>query len=207
MTRPAAPASATALTVAVDAGTPDHGAAEHLLHRIDELLVGTAGLAGLSDLASTHAVAAPGPHTAVVLSWAAAGRLGPEVLRLLAGALPDAGVVVTPAGSAAGPPERVAGADLALAEHEERRAGRLARFPGQSEVERILTVEDVLALSCVDAVEGLAGTDVRPTTAIDLTGFVRPTWRDRRCVVLVQASAGGLVPFESRHQIPCCSAH
>jgi hypothetical protein len=101
----------------------------------------------------------------------------------------------------------VDGAGTALAEHRERRAGRLARFPGQQDVQRRLSVADVLSLSCVDAVEALAGTEVGPETRLDLTGFVRPTWRAGRCVVLVQPSAGDLVPFESRHQIPCCSDH
>ncbi|WP_193613340.1 hypothetical protein [Nocardioides lijunqiniae] len=207
MTPPPTSATAAALVLAVDAGTADHAGAEHLLHRLDALLDGVAGLPGPSDLASTHVVPGPVAHTAVVLSWDGQARRGEEAQRLLAEALPDAGVVVAPTGSAAGPDDRVAGADHALAEHEERRAGRLARFPGQAEVERRIAVADVLTLSCVDAVEGLAGREVGPGTMLDLTGFVRPTWRDRWCVVLVQASAGDLVPFESRHQIPCCSDH
>jgi hypothetical protein len=42
---------------------------------------------------------------------------------------------------------------------------------------------------------------------LDLTDFVRPTWREGRCVLLVQPAAGGLVPFEVRHQIACCADH
>jgi hypothetical protein len=201
------PASADSLVVAVDAGTVDNEAAEHLLHRLDTVLASVPGLPRPSDLASTHVVPVPEPHTAVVVAWSGASPAAPEVQRLLSEAMPDAGVVVTPAGSPTGPPARVAGADLALAEHEERSAGRLARFPGQQDVQRRLSVADVLSLSCVDAVEALAGTEVGPETRLDLTGFVRPTWRAGRCVVLVQPSAGDLVPFESRHQIPCCSDH
>lgn len=69
------------------------------------------------------------------------------------------------------------------------------------------TVAAVEADSVVEAVEGLAGIELDPGDTLDLTGFARPVWREGRCVLLVQRSAGGLVPFEMRHQIPCCSDH
>lgn len=69
------------------------------------------------------------------------------------------------------------------------------------------TVAAVEADSVVDAVEGLAGISLEPGDTLDLTGFARPVWREGRCVLLVQRSAVGLVPFEMRHQIPCCSDH
>jgi hypothetical protein len=65
----------------------------------------------------------------------------------------------------------------------------------------------VVAGSCVDTVEGLAGLTVAPDAELDLTGFARPTWRDGRCTLLVQRARGVLVPFELREQISCCSDH
>ncbi len=198
-------ASTATLVVAVDAGTPDNAAAEHLLHEVDGLL---AAVGDPSDLATTHVVRRPPAHTAVVLAWE--GEESPDpgtVVRLLADALPGAGVVVRPGGATAGPDDLVSGAAAALDEHLRRSAGRLVRFPGQEALDRRLTAAEVVALTCVDAVEGLAGTDVGPGTVVDLSDFVRPAWHDGRCVVLVQLSQQGLVPFEVRHQVPCCSSH
>ena len=106
-----------------------------------------------------------------------------------------------------GPEDLVAGALHAGSEHRARSAGRLARFAGRTEVERRCTVADVLGASLVDDVQALAGTDVRADTVLDLTEWARPTWRGGRAVLLVQPGLDGLVPFESRHQTPCCSDH
>jgi len=64
-----------------------------------------------------------------------------------------------------------------------------------------------VADSVVEEVVGLAGVSVAPDSPVDLTGFARPVWREGRCVLLVQQAAAGLVPFEARVQVPCCSAH
>ncbi|MEQ7847159.1 hypothetical protein [Nocardioides kribbensis] len=152
-------------TLGVDGGTRDHGAAEHLVHAVGEVLAQVAGT-GTDRWASTHVVRVPDAHTAVAR-----------------------------------------GARAALGEHRARRAGRLVDYPGRAAVERVTTPAAVEADSGVDAVEGLAGSDVRRDAALDLTGFARPVWREGRCVLLVQPGRGGLVAFEQRVQIPCCSAH
>jgi hypothetical protein len=95
----------------------------------------------------------------------------------------------------------------AIAEATARSAGRLARYLGRTRIETVTTVAEVEADSVVDAVEGLAGIDLDPGDTLDLTGFARPVWREGRCVLLVQRAAAGLVPFEVRDQIPCCSDH
>ena len=99
------------------------------------------------------------------------------------------------------------GALEAVGRHRERSEGRLVRLPGGALLVGELTVAEVLGGGFVDAVEGLAGLDVGPSSVLDLGDFVRPTWRDGRCVLLVQAGAGRLVPFEVRDQIPCCHDH
>ncbi|MEV7429904.1 hypothetical protein AB0N29_09825 [Nocardioides sp. NPDC092400] len=208
-TTPDVPAST--VLVAVDAGTRDHAGAEHVVHLLDGLL--PAGDA--TYVASTHVVATDdGPHTAVAATWSGAAASGPhaagELVGLLAAAVGErAGVLVVAAGdeAVAGPAAALAGARAAAGQHVDRAAGRLVRFAGRAEVERPCTVADVVALDAVDAVEALAGTDVRPETPLDLGEWARPTWRAGRSVLLVQPGRGGLVPFESRHQIACCADH
>ena len=190
--------------VAVDTRSKDVSAAEHVVHDLDQAL-------GAADLdayvASTHVVRDDlGPHLAVAAGWLAPAAAAPALLDRVASRFPGAGVAVDRAGWA-GPADLVAGARSALAEHRSRQGGRLVRFPGQAEIERRLTVEEVLALSCVDVVSGLAGVEINPRSELDLTGFVRPTWHDGQCTVLVQQSVHGLIPFEVRDQIPCCAAH
>lgn len=196
-------------TLGVDGDTRDHGAAEHLVHAVGEVLAQVAGT-GSDRWASTHVVRVPDAHTAVALSWADPGEgAGPparaDVLCRLAEALPGVALVLD--GASAGPPELLGGARAARGEHRARRAGRLVDYPGRAAVERVTTPAAVEADSGVDAVEGLAGSDVRRDAALDLTGFARPVWREGRCVLLVQPGRGGLVAFEQRVQIPCCSAH
>ncbi|WP_210650024.1 hypothetical protein [Nocardioides sp. SYSU D00065] len=208
------PSRASTTCVAVDARTRDHAGAEHLVHLLDTVLPA----AGPGYVASTHVVPGEAPHTAVAASWpsiADPALTSEQLLELVADqvdelpGLDEAGVVVHgPEGTVSrGADDLVAGALRASGEHRDRSAGRLARFPGRADVERRCTVAEVLALSAVDAVEALAGTEVEPTTLLDLTEWARPTWRGGRAVLLVQPGHSGLVPFESRHQIPCCSRH
>ncbi|WP_435742357.1 hypothetical protein [Nocardioides sp. SYSU DS0663] len=196
---------ASAVLVAVDARTRDHADAEHLLHLLDDLLPAD----DPTYLASTHAVdTGDGVHTAVVASWTGAA---PDASRLhgrLAGALAtDVAVVVDRPPQVAGPTSLVAGARAAADQHSARSAGRLARFAGRADIERPCTVADVLALAAVDDVEALAGTELVPGTALNLSEWARPTWRSGRAVLVVQPARNGMVPFESRHQIPCCADH
>ncbi|MEI7058195.1 hypothetical protein WBG06_20375 [Nocardioides sp. CCNWLW239] len=176
-------------TLAVDADARDLAAAEHLVHRLDEVL----GADGPEDayVISTHVVQEPTARLVAVLDWPG-GPAVEELTALLADRLPDAYVTLD---------------SPAIAEATARTAGRLARYPGRTRIETVTTVAAVATDSVVDAVEGLAGITLAPDDALDLTGFARPVWREGRCVLLVQRAAGGLVPFEMRHQIPCCSDH
>ncbi|MCW2767224.1 MAG: hypothetical protein JWO11_3183 [Nocardioides sp.] len=124
-------------------------------------------------------------------------------------ALREAAAVVVLAGAHTGdgPEELLVGARAAAAEHGGRGAGRLARYPGRSDIERRVTVAEVVTGSAVDVVEGLAGTTVGDESELDLTDWARPTWRSGRVVLLVQPAAGTLVPFEARDQVPCCADH
>jgi hypothetical protein len=140
---------------------------------------------------STHVVREPTGRFVAVLDWPD-GPAVEELTALLADRLPEA--YVTPDSPA-------------IAEAAARTAGRLARYPGRTRIETVTTVAAVEADSVVDVVEGLAGIDLEPGDILDLTGFARPVWREGRCVLLVQRAVSGLVPFEMRHQIPCCSDH
>lgn len=179
----------TTRPLAVDADARDLAAAEHLVHRLDEVL--GAGQPEDAYVISTHVVREPTGRFVAVLDWPD-GPAVEELTALLADQLPQA--YVTPDSPA-------------IEEAAARSAGRLARYPGRTAIETVTTVAAVEADSVVDAVEGLAGISLEPGDTLDLTGFARPVWREGCCVLLVQRSATGLVPFEMRHQIPCCSDH
>lgn len=198
--------------LAVDARTADQAGAEHVVHLLDDLLPATHP----TYVASTHLVAGPTPHTAVVASWTSTDPLGgppEEVVEDLATRLgrhlPEAGLVLTASSGTAsrGPEELVSSALGALAEHRARSAGRLARYRGRAAIERLCTVSEVLTQSAVDSVDVLAGTVLEAESMLDLREWARPTWRNGTTVLLVQPGRTGLVPFESRHQIACCSDH
>ncbi|MFE6648293.1 hypothetical protein ACFVJS_17115, partial [Nocardioides sp. NPDC057772] len=159
------------------------------VHRLDEVL--GAGLPEDAYVISTHVVREPTARLVAVLDWPG-GPAVEELTALLADRLPDA--YVTPDSPA-------------IAEAAARTAGRLARYPGRTRIETVTTVAAVESDSIIDSVEGLAGTELEPGDTVDLTDFARPVWRDGRCVLLIQRAATGLVPFEMRHQIPCCSDH
>jgi hypothetical protein len=199
----------TTLLVAVDGSSRDVTSAEHLVRRLDALLPGADHP---SYAASTHVVVtSAGAHVAVAASWTVAleDATPDGLLALLADGLPEAGVVVEleDRTTTAGPAELAAGARAAAIQHRDRSAGRLARFPGQRVVHDLVTVSDVVRLTCVDQVVGLAGVEVSPATVLDLGDFVRPTWGPDGCTVLVQAGAGAPIPFEVRDQVACCSDH
>lgn len=175
--------------VAIDADARDLAAAEHLVHQLDDVL--GAGPDEDAYVISTHVVREPDARLLAVLDWPD-GPAVEELTARIADQLPQAYVTLD---------------SPAIAEAAERSAGRLARYPGRTRVETVTTVAQVETGSVVDAVEGLAGLELGPGDTLDLTGFARPVWREGRCVLLVQRSAAGLVPFEARHQIPCCSDH
>lgn len=189
--------------VAVDTGAASLGAVEHLVHDLD------GALADLPDalVVSTHVVSTPVPRFVAVLGWESQDPAD-VVARVLEGLTGLAEVPTTRGPVLVARPDFAEGADRAVAEHLSRRSGRLAHYPGRAAIERRLSAAEVVAHSCVDVVEGLAGAVVEPDSPLDLTGFARPTWREGRCTLLVQRAVGGvLVPFEAREQQACCDNH
>lgn len=182
--------------VAVDAGTTDVGGAEHLVALLDTVL--PADLPAY--VASTHVV--PGGRTAVACSWEGAHLVDGDELLAAVGA--DS-VLVQVDGADRGD----AGPEVAEAarQHATRSAGRLVRYAGRADVERRLTVDEVLRLTPVDEVRAVGLPVLAGDTVVDLTEWARPTWQAGRTVLLVQQASTGLVPFESRVQIACCADH
>lgn len=205
--RTPSPAASTAATrvVAVDAGSRSLVEVEHLAALVDEVLAGTAEE---SAVLSSHHVTEPDRHYAAVLSWTG-GPARDEVTRALAAGI-DGVLVLREDDLAAALGHGAAalpGLAVAIADHTNRTAGRLARYPGRRAIERRLTAAEIVRLSCVEEVVGLAGVEIQPQRCVDLTGFARPQWRAGRCVLLVQQGAADLLPFEARQQIPCCADH
>jgi hypothetical protein len=189
--------------VTVDGDCRDLASVEHLLHALDGVLDGVLA-EDEGYVASTHVVREPVARMVAVLSWSSSSPTEDEVAERVRVALPDAAVHAAVHAGTAALPAPVAGA---VAEHRDRSAGRLARYPGRLRVEQRTTPAAVVADSCVDEVRGLAGVSVTPDSVLDLTGFARPTWREGRCVLLVQQAVDVLVPFEVREQRACCSHH
>jgi hypothetical protein len=155
-------------------------------------------------LVSTHVARAPVGRFVVVVSW----RGGPEPEEVRARLLASVPGLLLVDGALVSDPSLAPGALATAGEALRRSSGRLARYRGRLLVERRTTPAEAVAVSCLDAVEGLAGVEVSPDAVLDATGFARPTWRDGRCTLLVQRGGGGvLVPFEVRDQLACCSDH
>ena len=84
-------------------------------------------------------------------------------------------------------------------------------YPGVDGLRGRMRVCDLLGRSAIDAVEGLAGTEVGADAAIDTLDFVRPVLRDGRLVLQVAPAADAtgpyLVPAEVPNPTPCCAEH
>lgn len=181
--------------VAVDAGATDVGGAEHVVATLDALLPATHP----SYVASTHVV--PGGRVAVVASWDD-GATHDEVGAAVSAAVPGADVVVGADDGSATDALREA-----VAQHQRRAAGRLVRFAGRTSIEDRVTVAEVLGATCVEEVRAVGSAALPHDTVVDLREWARPVWQAGRTVLLLQPAREGLVPFESRHQIACCSNH
>jgi hypothetical protein len=133
-------------------------------------------------LACTHLVREPFPHVAVSLVDTSSSL---------------SGVVETQ-------PELQAAADLAAVSA----SGRAVIFPGAENLVGTLHVADLLALSAIETIEVLGGEVAAPEMLLETHDFVRPQSRAGQLILTAVPSAGGrLVPFETRHPTPCCSAH
>ena len=85
---------------------------------------------------------------------------------------------------------------------------RLFVFPGHAGLSGTLAVADVLLLSGIDEVRGLAGTTPSLDDLLDTQGFVRPRSQVGRLVLTVRpAENDRFVPFEQPNPTPCCADH
>ena len=197
--------TAAVRVVAVDAGSRTIAEVEQLAGLVDEVLAGRVDES--SYVLSAHHITEPDRHFAVVLSWTD-GPAREEIAQALADMNDSARVLRDDHTAAVGDsPDALPGLAAAIADHTGRAAGRLTRFPGRTAIERRLTAGEIVTLSCVDEVVGLAGLEIQPDSVVNLTGFARPQWSTGRCVLLVQPGTPDLVPFEVRQQIPCCADH
>ena len=81
-------------------------------------------------------------------------------------------------------------------------------FPGLRRARGTLTVLDLLLLSGIDEVRGLAGTMPSLDDLLDTQGFVRPRSHEGRLVLTVRpAEHDRYVPFEQPNPTPCCADH
>lgn len=195
--------------------------ADHLAHQVREVVRRHLG-EPVADRAvvATHEVRLSEPHLAVscrVPDDPAAlepGRYVPGLVDDLTDLVGSfGGVAVSAPGlpdgvAVAGRADALTGAWVAVAAAATRASGRLVHYPGEHALVDRLTVADVLAASCVDAVLVLGGGAAEPTTVVDTRGFVRPRVVDGRVELLVQPAVGGvMVPFEKENPERCCEDH
>ncbi|WP_028660517.1 hypothetical protein [Nocardioides insulae] len=191
--------------VAVDTGARSLADVEHLAHGLDRALHVVFGADQDAYVLSSHVARTPIARHVAVITWPSSPATDPDTVT--AAVLDQFAGLALVEGTLVAEPALAPGARDAAAEALSRRTGRLMRYPGRSSVESVTTAARAVAESCVDAVRGLAGVLVEPDTTLDLTGFARPTWQDGRAVLLVQQGRQGLIPFEVRDQVPCCSTH
>ncbi|MGP3913479.1 hypothetical protein [Nonomuraea sp. 10N515B] len=189
-----------------DAGSRTLQQAERLLHTVAQAL----GLPG-DAIGCTHFVPADAaggdPHVACSLAvpQSAAASVAVSGSESVAGVPADVSWV--PGEHRAGP--LAAGAALAAAEHEARRGGRVAAYPGRDLLTGTVRVGELLGRSAIERVVVLAspdppGDDVQVVTA----DHVRPVWRDGLMTLLAMPAAGGrIAPAEVPNPTPCCADH
>jgi len=85
---------------------------------------------------------------------------------------------------------------------------RLFAFPGCAGLSGTMTVGDLLLISAIDEVRGLAGTSPSLDDLVDTQDFVRPRRQSGRLVLTVRPADGDrFIPFEQPHPTPCCADH
>lgn len=183
--------------IAIDAGSEDVAAADHLLYGLVEAVEQPV-------VALTHLVA--GPHVAVSLTSAA--DLADPIRALLADQ--PVGLAITRPGAGepelAGPSRLVRGAYVAAVEAALGTSGRAVRWPGHEQAHGILPAAELRTRCGIDHLEGVGGAPVEDDTLIDTRDFLRPLRRDGRLVLQLQPAAGNLlIPFELQHRQKCCA--
>ncbi|WP_409485295.1 hypothetical protein [Arsenicicoccus dermatophilus] len=209
------PASAPAV-VGLDPVVASVREADHLAELLAERLDALLGDPAQAAVVSTHPVRGPVPHVALgVRLDPPIGMLLPDLLDALAETLlPHCGAEgAGEIGVACGPHRRglAALASWAAAVEEESRrgmGGRAVVYPGRAALVGTLAVRDLVRLSAIDEVVGLAGSAVGSQDQVRTRDFVRPVWRDGRLLLPVQPADGGmLVPYETPSPTPCCADH
>lgn len=201
--------------VGVDGWSGDDAHADHLAHRLREVVAALAGpTAAAHAVLATHEVRLERPHTVVsCVAGIPAGRLNGLLDACASMVAPDGAVAVTAPGLVDGltrgsDPTALAGAWVGLAAAATGSSGRLVHFAGEAALRGLLTVDELLAASCVDEVVVVGGAPHDGSTVIDTRDFVRPTVAAGRVRLLVQPAAGGvLVPFEKEDPERCCEDH
>lgn len=85
---------------------------------------------------------------------------------------------------------------------------RLFAFPGCAGLSGTMTVGELLLISAIDEVRGLAGTSPALDDLVDTQDFVRPRRHDGRLVLTVRPADGDrYIPFEQPNPTPCCAFH
>lgn len=184
--------------VGLDGGTQERDATEHLLlTAVDQVR----GAGAEVPLACTHFVRTPAPH------WAASVLVRGRVPEL---DLPGVSVVAV---DEAGGTRTDGSQDWALgaagaAEQLLSGNGRVVVFDGHDRLPASLPVEDVPALTAIQEVRGVGGTDTAGHL-LHTRGYVRPDLVDGRLVLHVRpfGEDGNVAPFEVPNPTPCCAAH
>lgn len=181
--------------VGVSLGHPDTAAAERWLAALPEAPL----------LACTHLVREPRPHVALSLVFAATHPVATTPVATT----PIAAVSSAAAESSiAAESSAATESPAAAAEHRARSSGRAVLYPGVARLVGTLSVAEIIASSAIDRVDVLGGGPADPETLVDTGDFVRPQWHAGALTLTTTPAAGGrLVPFETRHPTPCCSAH
>ncbi|MDG4764857.1 hypothetical protein O7632_12210 [Solwaraspora sp. WMMD406] len=166
------------IVTGVSFGHADDRTAEHWLHEV----VRPAGVPGL--VACTHLVRTPRPHVAVSL------------------AAPDG----LPDNLAASAAEFASAAEVAAAEHRERRSGRAVLYPGVESLVGELSVAELLERSAIEQVTLLGGAQPDEDTRLLTRDFVRPVWINGvLTLIAAPVGAGRIAPFELPDPTPCCA--
>ncbi|MGV9555720.1 hypothetical protein [Streptomyces sp. NPDC003522] len=173
------PSPRTPYVLAVDAGSRDLRAADHLLRTLAAEIGLKEGVFGC-----THLLRDGRPRVAVSLASGTAAERDAVRARLT-----ERGYEASE-----GAPDAV---------------GRAVLYPGADRMRGTLTVGELLAGSAIDRVTVLGTAAEPPSaTRLVTNGHVRPQWRDGELVLTAMPAAGGtLVPFEVPDPTPCCADH
>ncbi|GAA1902080.1 hypothetical protein GCM10009716_09910 [Streptomyces sodiiphilus] len=189
--------------IGLDCGTPNPGTADHLLHRLADLLPLPQG-----SYACTHRAPAPRPHIALSLRLPDTTTAEAVLDRLAAGAAAVPGLSAVLGDRRLGPPARRGTAAAAADAHATRTGGRAVLFPGSDTLTGTLTLRELLARTAITRTEVLGGVTPDPDAVLDTRGHVRPEWADGELLLrLMPASGGTYLPFEIPDPHPCCTDH